>query len=352
MNKIIPFPRPFRVHEEACNWLARLDAGATEQDREEFALWITEDPVHLKVLVEVASMWDQLGILDELSEIFPLNTYSPVQNKSSGRRKLLSATAFLFGLLVVGGLALVSGDALRTSSSYATAVGEQLTIELPDDSTVTLNTNTYLSVIYSNGERKINLEKGEALFTVEKDASRPFRVYVGSRVVEAIGTAFTVHRNPRNDVEVMVTEGMVNVIKLPEVSESTDKKIARPEEVAAVSLSAGEFAAAIGETSDEIEVRIMEESEVEARLAWREGMLLFEGNPLEEVLREVSRYTLARLEAEPSIRNIPVYGYFRVGDIAGLVSTMRQNFNVDARKFGEEYILFVPQITSDQEKEE
>src|SRR3546814_10056817 len=54
----------------------------------------------------------------------------------------------------------------------------------------------------------ITLEEGEAWFQVAHDAHRPFVVDVGSVRIRAVGTAFSVRRNPEG-VDVMVTEGVV-----------------------------------------------------------------------------------------------------------------------------------------------
>src|SRR5690606_7984015 len=124
--------------------------------------------------------WDQMSVLSELSEIFPLASYTPPKKRSTWKPKLAIAAVTCLLVSVMGLTLLVSPvmDA-PTAASYVTAVGEQSTIELEDGSTITLNTNTAISVLYSTTERQINLERGEALFTVESDRTRPFRVYVG-----------------------------------------------------------------------------------------------------------------------------------------------------------------------------
>ncbi|MDR0780103.1 MAG: hypothetical protein LBF16_05335, partial [Pseudomonadales bacterium] len=80
--------------------------------------------------------------------------------------------------------------------------------------------------------------------------------------------------------------------------------------------------------------------EVEVKLAWRVGMLVFQGEPLETVLQEIGRYTTVKLEADAAIRDIRIEGLFRAGDIDGLLISMEKNFNVSSQRTGADQILF------------
>src|SRR5690606_18070024 len=82
----------------------------------------------------------------------------------------------------------------------------------------------------------------------------------------------------------------------------------------------------------------IEAEAIEIKLAWRHGMLLFQGDPLEKVLREVGRYTTIRLEAEEDIRNLAVKGYFRTGDVDGLLVAMQNNFPITIERVSDSYI--------------
>src|SRR5690606_5608621 len=96
--------------------------------------------------------------------------------------------------------------------TYRTAVGEQAREVLPDGSSVTLNTDTEVHVRYLAGERLVRMVRGEAHFTVAHDVSRPFGVRAGDHIVQAVGTAFNVRLQPRGEVEVMVTDGVVRIL--------------------------------------------------------------------------------------------------------------------------------------------
>lgn len=338
MKKIIQFPNPNETFDEACVWLTLLDAGASTEEKETFAKWLESSEQNATTFVKVASLWDQMSILNELSEIFPLTSYS--ENKSHVRNRFIATFMLVLGLFI-GGMAYITNYKYVTDS-YITGVGEQKTMLLSDGTKIIINTDSILHVNYTKQERRIVLERGEGHFKVAKNGTWPFRVYVGSRVVEAVGTAFTVQRNREDRLEVVVTEGAVNLISLPDVSELSAASPITSEKSEDVSLSAGEYAEVlINNKDDAVQKKKMPRSDIEAKLAWREGMLLFQGESLGYVVQEVSRYTKLRIEAEQSIKDIAVHGYFRAGDINGLLITMQENFQVDARHFSDEYILLV-----------
>ncbi len=98
-----------------------------------------------------------------------------------------------------------------------TDVGQLLTAKMPDGSSISLNTNTTLTVHYSKDQRLVVLEAGEALVqrrarhgaTVPRAGGRAHRPGSGHRVQCSPGA-----RHP--DVRVSVTEGVVKVIERPD----------------------------------------------------------------------------------------------------------------------------------------
>lgn len=81
---------------------------------------------------------------------------------------------------------------------------------LADGTVVELNDAAIIVADYTATERRVRLERGEAHFTVTKDAARPFTVTAAGVAVRAVGTAFNV-RLADSAVEVLVTEGQVRL---------------------------------------------------------------------------------------------------------------------------------------------
>jgi transmembrane sensor len=97
---------------------------------------------------------------------------------------------------------------------FETGIGEQRDVLLADGSRIALNTDTALTMHYSAGSRRIELQRGEALFTVKHDAARPFDVAAGKTLTRALGTEFNVDMR-RSNVTVSVLEGSVRVSAPP-----------------------------------------------------------------------------------------------------------------------------------------
>jgi transmembrane sensor len=350
-SNVIPFVQRRQqyeaLQEQACDWLARLDAGASEEERRQLGLWLQEDPLRAAVLFEMAALWDQMTVLEELSEIFPLEHYTSTQ-RNTGRRSGLALAAGFFGAMVMVGALYLFGSrepvglisqVNEAPSSYETAIGEQTTVTLPDGSTVILNTNTHIDVDFTSTARNVYLTRGEGHFQVAKNRDLPFRVHAGSRVIEAVGTAFAVQHVEDLHVEVTVTEGVVNLKReepdADEAAATPARKQAAHDEV--IPLVAGEFAA-VDDQVDSIERKKLQSEEIDVLLSWRHGMLLFQDEPLDQVLREVSRYTPMQIEIDDSVRQTRVRGYYRAGDVEAMLIALHNNFQIEVERVGENHV--------------
>ena len=72
---------------------------------------------------------------------------------------------------------------------------------------------------------------------------------------------------------------------------------------------------------------------MEQDLAWQQGMIVFRGEPLEDVLQEIERYTAVDFEIEgEALKQKRVAGYFKVGDISGLLFALKNSFNIEHKR--------------------
>ena len=221
METIVEFPNRDVIEDEALAWLVRLDGDKPLSASEEhtFEQWLARSPVHREAMKSLNAFWSNCNVLGEVME--PPSPAVPSRKRifTGLLASLLPASGFR-GMAVAGalmtlalGITLFMGrpwDITASNGVYLTAVGQQKTVTLSDDSRVQLNTNSQIQVDYSDGYRNIRLLQGEVHFEVAKDPSKPFRVYAGSGRVQAVGTAFNVYLN-KDQVEVLVTEGRVAV---------------------------------------------------------------------------------------------------------------------------------------------
>ena len=160
-------------------------------------------------------------------------------------------------------------------------------------------------------------------------------------MVQALGTIFNVHLDSSDRVEVTVSEGRVRVTLVDRPTSSSPPAARTPDAAGSsgtdITVAAGQVAVIDGAQGA---VRRIDALEIEAKLAWQQGMLVFRGSPLEEVLADVSRYTTVKFTiADDSIRATRVGGYFRAGDIDALLLALRESFGIEPHRLGDEIVL-------------
>jgi len=289
-----------------------------------------------------------MAILQELADIFPLSGLHPHPERP--RAPALSyfswtwltpqaiAAALFLAVAVFLGASLVEH---KPEQDFVAAVGEQSNHQLNDGSSISLNTDSHISVEYNTERRVVRLLQGEASFNVAHDPDRPFVVYAGNGMVWAVGTAFNV-RYTSDVVDVLVTEGTVKVFTQVDLQAPLPLLVSKPTTPSeSPTLEAVVTAGESLQYLDEIQtVTIPEPVEVEQKLAWQQGALIFKGEPLEQVLREASRYTEKKLIiSDPSIRTIPVGGHFKTSDIDGLLASLGQGFGLKITEDGENRVF-------------
>jgi transmembrane sensor len=294
-----------------------------------------------RAFLEMGRLWRGLEIITVLSELFPLN---PEVLNPKPRRSLRSVvlTAIAAACISAVGTLILAGNTPWSmlhsrppprpmfSEMWRTGVGEKRVTRLADGSTAMLNTHTRIVVFYAPLARDIYLSHGEATFDVMRDAARPFNVHVGTRVIQAAGSAFNVRVFSDDHVELTVTEGQAKVLfvpRLPSDTPHTPDQL-REDFMHADTLVNAQELAVIDSTTQT--VRKLEPSEEDSRLAWRRGEVVFQGETLEHVLAEVSRYTPTRFViADEKLRDARVGGYFKIDDLDGFLASLRENFLID-----------------------
>lgn len=97
----------------------------------------------------------------------------------------------------------------------STARGQQSEVQLDDGSRLWLDGATRLEVRYYPYRREVTLFDGQALFSVEDDAARPFQVRAGPMRATVTGARFAVRHAPdaahHEQVRVAVEQGRVRV---------------------------------------------------------------------------------------------------------------------------------------------
>jgi len=87
-------------------------------------------------------------------------------------------------------------------------------INLPDGSTVALmqGATIYYPKVFAGNERKVYL-KGNGMFDVTPDKTKPFLVYSDHICTRVVGTSFSIRQKEKGSIEVAVLTGIVKVQK-------------------------------------------------------------------------------------------------------------------------------------------
>ena len=420
-----------QVYDEAATWFVQCRAGdLDESGRHEFDRWLRKSPEHVSAYLEVAAIWGEGPALDptnkwdvdtlvaeasaDVDNVVALRgvagatppetiqagerNFAPESNTepkidgldvgySKGRgaggkdhlflrvskRRLLALAASLAGFAAIGGAWLQ-----LASPVYATAIGEQRSIELSDGSTVILNSKSKVRVRYSKTERLVDLLEGQALFHVAQDSVHPFIVSASGTRVRAVGTQFDVYQR-RSSTTVTVLEGRVAILptskdgrspntpwnrivrpdtggssepgaplsvdttmgkgpSVPRTTASSDTAVPSDSEVANSSLapalpivlSAGEQLMVTPKIAQKIE-----HANVAAATAWRDHQIVFESATLADVAEEFNRYNERQLVIEhPDLLTFHVSGVFSSTDPESLIRFLRDRPGVTVTEEG------------------
>jgi transmembrane sensor len=333
------------INREACEWIAKLhDGDPSPQELSALEAWMKQSPEHSAELRRMAKRWDELNVLTELAVSVEVSSANRISKRLFfwsffGRRGAIGAVATVAVLMAIttfwSPLNFLDKDA-PPSSVYATAIGEQRLVTLADDSTVLLNTNSQLRVDYNGEFRNLYLIQGEAFFDVASNRSRPFRVFAGSGMISAVGTAFSVYLKEKT-VEVTVTEGSVEIRGAQytggggELSTTSIKN--RPV------VNAGQVAIYDQHVKSIESIASVDQVEVSRKLAWQDGLLRFSGDPLGEVVQEVSRYTsLSIVILDPELRDLRIGGSFEVGETEKMFEALQSGFAVRVERIDESLV--------------
>jgi transmembrane sensor len=258
---------------------------------------------------------------------------NPIQSPAQTHKvHWIAAIAASIALLAVG-IAAWQHTRETTWQVHTTEPGGFARVTLKDGSTVDLNSASEIRVRLTGQRRDVTLTRGEAHFSVMRDANRPFEVAAGGKIVRAVGTAFSVRLRAAKEIDVLVTEGAVAVNEEPLTPALSPGRGRGGKSKRVV---AGESAVV---RADSIVVQKVLEKEVSQRLAWAAGRLFFSGETLSEAVAEFNRYSLRKLVIEdPAIAQTRIGGNFKASDADAFVSALNDSFGIRAESSGEQEV--------------
>jgi transmembrane sensor len=324
------------IAEQASEWLVANDEGPLKaRDCAALAAWLKTSPVHVEEFMGVSVLardMRELGADPEFSvdtvvararteaasSVRPLwpRVIAPVRDISS--RRWVPAFASLAAVVLVAvalfslwnaGLFAPASTPGAAAVRYQTGHGEQLSLRLPDNSVLHLNTDSAVSIRYGKTERLVTLLSGEADFEVAHDPGRAFRVLAGSAEIIDIGTKFDVRLADESTL-VTVVEGRVAV-----GMHNGDNQTPRSVQLLA---------------NQQIRVTVADWPPTPATVdaqhatAWLHRQIVFDQEPLEGVAAEFNRYSPKPIEiVTPTLRDLQISGVFATDDTEAFIAFLR-----------------------------
>jgi|GEM_PF-75383 len=281
-----------------------------------------------------------------------------LKQSPDSRARWRLAASIVLGAVAVAAAAWQFAPFGMKPGEYRTDIGEQRIVELDDQSRIALDAATRLRVRYSDDTRLIELQQGQAQFSVAKDVNRPFKVKAGAQTIVALGTVFTVEYVGDN-IHVAMMEGRVAIV----LQETAPARSTAPSRTARTvsSTRSGPTANRVSEQAsdtrhvpatarsaipagpielsagEEIRIKpggqmtVIAKADLEAATAWREGKVIIRTESLSEAVRRLNRYSRMQIQiTDPQLAARHVSGVFEAGDTQGFLNAVQRIYTVNA----------------------
>jgi len=322
----IPAGTEEKTMDMAAIWWTQLrDTEPSEDLLQRWDAWMTADPANAEAFAQLNALGDLMANAPEQQRRQLVAEFVPP--RVVRRRLPLAAAAAMIGIMLLGGWWALRGHTglAAPSRQYVSAVAENRDIELSDGTAIQLGAASTLTTRYARDRRDIELDRGEAFFTVTHDNQRPFVVAAGPLYIEDLGTAFNVRRTGQQ-VSVTVTEGRVRL------SPSGEPKAA-PARLDLVAGQRAEYDPATGKVD-------VSDVPIERAAAWRHNRLEFVNEPLSTVIANVNRYSHRPVQlADPQLGELMFTGTVNTTSIDSWIGALPHVFPVQVSTFADHVVL-------------
>lgn len=214
---------------------------------------------------------------------------APVKSRVVSFSWIKVAAVFLI-LAGAGYLALRFAKTSDEIITIANPSGKIQAVHLPDNSTVWLNASSELQYAKNFTQHRDVTLKGEAYFEVSHDAAHPFTVTTGELQTKVLGTSFNIKAYPAE--ELATVSLITGKVEISEHSQSL--AILQP----SMQLKFNKETHTAGTSS----------LDSNSALAWKKGMLQFEGDNFRSIAAALERWYGVQFHfSDPAIGNCRYY---------------------------------------------
>jgi transmembrane sensor len=318
------------VMQQSADWFVANRGSLSASEREAFASWLKASPVHVEEYLALAGIArdlrataasaDSIEAIVARARVAEVSPSRPVRLRFPGRWQAVAAMAGLGAVCLAilftwNPRRSIHPDVGVAALHFATRHGEQQTYRLADNSVLHLNTDSAVTVRYSDTERQVFLEAGEADFEVAHQSARPFRVLAGPAEAVDVGTRFDI-RLSGGSALITVQQGQV-AVALAATNHLPSARF--------VMVAADQQLQVTEGTLPEAPIAV----DAQRATSWLHRQIVFEREPLARVAAEFNRYAAKPFViATPGLRDLEISGVFATDDSEAFVAFLRSLDNV------------------------
>jgi ferric-dicitrate binding protein FerR (iron transport regulator) len=280
-----------------------LNGKCSQNEFEEFSKWVNDNSLQEEGKNLLFDDWNSLESSDESIDnvkysrlLDKIHHQINLEKQEAGKTKIVSFSGFtkwfsrVAAILILPLIAtvfyLMSDNDIRLQNTTGSLVdtleviapiGSRTVVQLTDGTTVNLNYGSRIKYPreFKGNSREIELV-GEGYFDVAHNPDKPFVVNAGKVNVRVLGTKFNVQAYPgENSVATTLINGKVSLEVLNDDGKANCIGSMKPGQHVAYNTQSGDIYSTVGD--------------VEKYIAWKDGKLVFDNEPITGVAKKLSR---------------------------------------------------------------
>ncbi|MCX6325498.1 MAG: DUF4974 domain-containing protein [Bacteroidia bacterium] len=310
-----------------------LSGDLSDNDRSIVDEWRKESPENEALYRESLKAWEAIPLLHEMEQFNSFEALKKVntrlsQTYSSKWWVIIQRVAaiLLLPLLVYSGYLTIRNLSIKKlpgehvmMQTVTSRQGMVTQFSLADGTKVWLNSGSELQfpILFTGDMREVKL-RGEAFFEVVKNEKQPFRVNAKELKVDVLGTSFNVMSyDDDTQSEVILIEGKVSL--------SAEKGQVKKDYG---TIHPGQRAVFIGESQEVYTEKVA----IAKYISWRDGNLIFRDDPMEDVIRRLSRwFNVEFVINDPEIKRYIYTATFRNENLDQVLKLLKLSAPIDYR---------------------
>lgn len=308
-----------------------LSGDLSEKERILIDEWRKESPENESLYQESCRACEAIPLLNEMEKFNSFEALKKVNKRInrtdySGWCTIIQriAAILIMPVLMYAGYQTLQNFSMKKQQAENAVIqtvtsrqGMVSKFSLPDGTSVWLNSGSELQfpIRFTDNMREVSL-KGEAFFEVVKNEKHPFRVNARDMNIDVMGTSFSViSYSDENQSEVILKEGKVR-LSIDEGQITKDYGTMNPGQ-----------RAVYNEESQKI---ITKEVNPQKYIAWINGDLIFDDDPMEDVVKRLSRWFNVEIIIEdPEINEYIYKATFRNENLKQVLNLLKLSAPID-----------------------